>query len=476
MHGKEQEISQQPSSSESFSQSHNRFEALMNNSSDSIIVHDLEGNILEWNMGAERLYGYTREEACKMNIFNLTDPEFLEEQQKHFDSLDANPQSSIDFETHRKSKDGSIKEVWLTATKLHEKPADVILTTGQDFTKLAGSITLVERDITERRKLEKEMQFERTLLRASLESSQDGILVFDEKGKVISHNLRFNEMWGIPIDVIKMDSSDILQKMLLEKFAKPDKFESKLQYFLDHPTEKSREDFYLNDGRIFDHYTAPVIDSNHIYHGRIWFFHDVTTRRTAENHLRKSLIGITEVISQIVEMRDPYTSGHQKKVSRLARKIGQNLELSQEMVENLRMCALIHDIGKMAIPSDILTKPVKLSPIEYELIKAHSQLGFLALKDSGLPETISQAVLQHHERLDGSGYPKGLKGDEIGIEAKILGVADTVEAMSSHRPYRPALGIDEALAEISKNKGILYDPVVVDACLNIFKEGFDFDL
>jgi putative nucleotidyltransferase with HDIG domain len=191
--------------------------------------------------------------------------------------------------------------------------------------------------------------------------------------------------------------------------------------------------------------------------------------------LRRNMGNIIDTLVTTVESRDPYTAGHQKRVSDLARSIAIDMGLSPSMAETIRMAAQIHDIGKIAIPSEILSKPSRLTKIEYDFIKTHSRNGFEILKNIDFPGPVAQAVLQHHERLDGSGYPQGLTGDEILLEAKIITVADVVEAMSSHRPYRPELGIDLALAEIIKNKGILYDPAIVDSCVKLFKEeGFTF--
>ncbi|OQY40525.1 hypothetical protein B6228_01455 [Candidatus Atribacteria bacterium 4572_76] len=172
----------------------------------------------------------------------------------------------------------------------------------------------------------------------------------------------------------------------------------------------------------------------------------------------------------MVEAKDPYTAGHQRNVSQIATFIAREMKLPQDKIEGIRIASLIHDIGKISIPTEILSKPTTLSDIEFNLIKLHSQIGYDILKSIDFSYPVASVVLQHHERLDGSGYPNNLKGDEILLEAKIIGVADVVEAMSSHRPYRPALGINAALEEISKNKAILYDSKVVDACLKIFKK------
>ena len=192
--------------------------------------------------------------------------------------------------------------------------------------------------------------------------------------------------------------------------------------------------------------------------------------------LKKTMDATIETMSKIVEVKDPYTAGHQHRVSQLATAIAKELNLSPDKIEGIRIASLIHDIGKISVPTEILSKSTKLTDIEFSLIKGHSQIGYDILKSIDFSYPIAQIVFQHHERLNGSGYPHNLKDDEILLEARILGVADVVEAMSSHRPYRPARGIDKALEEISQNKGIFYDPKVVDACLKLFKEkGFKFE-
>ncbi|MGA2158201.1 MAG: HD domain-containing phosphohydrolase [Dehalococcoidia bacterium] len=187
--------------------------------------------------------------------------------------------------------------------------------------------------------------------------------------------------------------------------------------------------------------------------------------------LKKTLNDAIDTLSKIVEMRDPYTSGHQNKVAALSTAIASEMKLSNDQIERLRMAATIHDIGKIYVPSDILSKPGKLDKLEFEIIKTHPRGGYDIIKGMDFPCAVAQTVLQHHERLDGSGYPSGLSGKDISIEARILAVADVVEAMGSHRPYRPAMGSEQALAEISAGKGKLYDPEVVDVCLKLFKDG-----
>ena len=207
---------------------------------------------------------------------------------------------------------------------------------------------------------------------------------------------------------------------------------------------------------------------------------DISDRKRAERalaesfeRLRKSMRGIIQVIAQTVESRDPYTAGHHRRVSDLGRAVAQEMGLSADRVDGIRTTGLIHDLGKIAIPAEILSKPAKLNPIEYDLVKTHSRVGYEILKDLEFSWPVAEMILQHHERLDGSGYPRGLKGDQILLEARILVVADVVEAMATHRPYRPAFGVETALDEITRGRGRLYDPAAVDACVSLFRtKGF----
>jgi|GEM_PF-451891 len=198
--------------------------------------------------------------------------------------------------------------------------------------------------------------------------------------------------------------------------------------------------------------------------------------RQAHLRLAKALNATVTALASTLEMRDPYTAGHQRRVSKLACAIADELQFSRERVETIRMAGLIHDIGKIGVPSEILSKPSLLRDVEMGLIRHHSQTGYDILKGVDFPQPVAQIVLQHHERMNGRGYPNGLMDGEILIEARILAVADVVEAMSSHRPYRPALGVEMALDEISRNKGTMYDADAVEACLNLFfRKNFTFD-
>lgn len=206
--------------------------------------------------------------------------------------------------------------------------------------------------------------------------------------------------------------------------------------------------------------------------------HRTSELERREQELKMTLISIVNVVASMVEKRDPYTAGHERRVTTLALAIARGLDMDEEKYEGLGLAATIHDLGKVAIPSEILSKPGKLSNIEYQLIQTHAQIGYDIL-DHGteFPWPIKTIVHQHHERMNGSGYPFGLNGQDLLIESRILAVADVVEAMASHRPYRAALGIEVALGEIAKHQGVLYDSDVVTTCLALFADKrFSLDL
>jgi len=227
------------------------------------------------------------------------------------------------------------------------------------------------------------------------------------------------------------------------------------------PPKPVKEKIYLNE------YSKRLINKLEI---------KVLALKKSEKQVKDLFEEVILTMGKITEIKDPYTAGHQQGVSKLAVAIAKELDLPQDKIEGIRIAALLHDLGKICIPTDILNKPSRLSEIEYSLIKDHPQAGYVILKSIDFSYPVVKIILQYHERLNGSGYPQGIKSEEILPEAKIIGVADVVVAMSFHRPYRPAFGIDKILEEISQNRGILYDPEVVDACLKLFKEkGFKFE-
>lgn len=197
--------------------------------------------------------------------------------------------------------------------------------------------------------------------------------------------------------------------------------------------------------------------------------------KSSHEKLQKIMGGTVHAMAKMLEMRDPYTAGHQQRVARLACAIAEEMGLPQERVKGIHVAGTLHDVGKIYVPAEILSKPGRITDVEFKIIKTHSRFGYDILKEIEFPWPLAEIVIQHHERLDGSGYPQCLSGDSILIEARIIGVADVVEAMTSHRPYRPALGIEKALDEISRRKGTAYDSDAADVCMRLFTEkGFKF--
>lgn len=228
---------------------------------------------------------------------------------------------------------------------------------------------------------------------------------------------------------------------------------------------------------------APIANEQGELLGAVFVFRDIAEKKKAEESLRRSVAQLRQTLEETVsalaamsEKRDLYTAGHQQRVAHLACAMAEEMGLQGDRVNGLRVAGKLHDIGKISVPAEILAKPSRLTPIEMSIMKTHSEAGFEILKRVSFPWPVARMVLQHHERLDGSGYPEGLRGDEIMLEARILAVADVVEAMSSHRPYRATLGLERALDEVGMHKGGLYDPEAVDACLRLFQhKNFTFE-
>jgi putative nucleotidyltransferase with HDIG domain len=224
--------------------------------------------------------------------------------------------------------------------------------------------------------------------------------------------------------------------------------------------------------RFVDKRTEELSRANDELHGKV-----LETRRSEDylqsslDRMESSLEGTFRAMAMTLEMRDPYMAGHQNRVAGLAVAIAQEMNLPWEKIEGLRFAGIIHDIGKISAPVEIMAKPCRLTKSEFQLIKDHPRVGYEMIKDISFPWPVAHIILQHHERMDGSGYPEGLVGDAILVEARVLAVADVVEAICSLRPYRPALGLEKGLEEIRKGRGIRYDARVVDACAKVFREG-----
>jgi len=350
-----------------------------------------------------------------------------------------------------------------------------------DNGKLIAAIETLQ-DITERKRAEEQLKYERQRFSFLSENAPFGMAMIDKDGNFVYINPKFKEIFGYSL-------SEIPDGRTWFKKAYPDSAyrQTVIAAWVEDlkavgPGEKRPRVFTVTckDGKekIINLISVQMETGAHIM-----TCEDITSRKHAEEELqhtmeklRKSLAGTIQALSSTIETRDPYTAGHQRKVSNLARTIAKEMGLPNDTVENIRMAGIIHDIGKISVPAEILSKPGKISDIEMSLVRVHSQSGYDILKDVGLPYPIAEIVLQHHERLDGSGYPQGLKNGQILLEAKIISVADVVEAIFSFRPYRPGFGIDVALKEIEKNKCILYDEKVVEACVKLFREkGFTFE-
>ncbi len=315
-----------------------------------------------------------------------------------------------------------------------------------------------------------------SILRATLESTADGIVVVNRHGRVVSFNKRFQDLCRIPESIMAAQDDNRVLGHIVAQVKDPETFLRKVGDLYEQPHAEDHDIVEFKDGRIFERYSLPQ-KIGKSYVGRVWSFRDITDRKKAEKdlqesfvNLRKALDGIIQAVALTVEKRDPYTAGHQRRVADLARAIATKMGLSNEQINGIRIAGSIHDLGKTCVPADILSKPGRLTDHEFGIIKAHPEVGYDILKNIQFPWPIARTILQHHERIDGSGYPAGLKGDDILLEARIVAVSDVVEAMSSHRPYRPALGIEVALDEIKRGRGNVYDAEAVDTCIALFKQ------
>ena len=278
-----------------------------------------------------------------------------------------------------------------------------------------------------------------------------------------NHILDYTDLEIIPsLNSLTANDRQTLEKNNIELLV-PLKADGHLAGMLLLSGRSSNEPYSKEERRLLEKVSPDVainIDNANLYENM----------KQKHSELQKAMDGVIHAVSLVVETRDPYTAGHQRRVAELARAIAQEMGLSEWQVMGIHVAGLLHDVGKVAVPSEILSKPGKITETEFNIIKNHCQVGYDILKRIDFPWPVTKAVLQHHERLDGSGYPEGLTGEDIVLEARILGVADVVEAMSSHRPYRPAIGLENALEEISRASGILYDTEVVDACLSLLKK------
>lgn len=336
-------------------------------------------------------------------------------------------------------------------------------------------------DITDRRRAEEALRESEEKYRSILDNIDDAYYEVDLKGNLVFFNKALISKTGY--------SHGELMGMNYRQFISPESCEPVSKVFSEiYRTSKSFRFFdyeaIMKGGRKrnFESWANLLFNHNNKPIGFSGMARDITIRKEVEKQLQKTLenlrkaVGTTiQVMVSAVEIRDPYTAGHQLRVAELACAIATEMGLSQKRILGIRMAGSIHDIGKLSVPAEILVKPSKLTDIEFAMIKEHARKGYEILKDVVSSWPLAEITYQHHERMDGSGYPRNLRGNDILLEARIMAVADVVESMASHRPYRPALGIDAALAEIEGNSGALYDPDVAEACLKLFREkGYKF--
>ena len=398
-----------------------------------------------------------------MNVADL-DPLYPENsRQKQWEYV--KNEKIVVFQSQHRTKDGKIFPVEITSNYLRFNDTEY------EFAFAT--------DITSRKKAEEDLRQSETRYRTITERSFDVIFILGTDGKI--------EYVSPSVEPFLNYTPDDISGKNFAEFISVEDIDSIYEMVNDvlkgHEIREKLAHVHRKDGTtILVEFNATPIRENDIIIGIQGNARDVTERyrlqQEREAHLQKMLSvskSVIDTLAMTVEKRDPYTAGHQRRVAQLAIEIAREMGLPENSIEALSMAGVIHDIGKIYIPSEILSKPGKLSSAEFNMVKVHPQAGYEILKNIDFPWPIAEIVHQHHERLDGSGYPQGLKAEEILLEAKILMVADVFEAMVSHRPYRPALGLEAALNELAENKGVLYDKKIVDISRELItNKGFTF--
>lgn len=467
-------------------ESENRYRAMFENTGTATVIIEEDRTISLVNTEFEKLSGYSKNEVEGGKKFEeFVAKEDLEKTLEYHNLRRTNPavvprKYEIDFI----DKNGLVRNVIVTADIIPGTRKGIVSV--QDITehKLAEEQLAKARQTAEQRA--KECEEAKRILETLMEHIPEGITIADAPDVKIRMVSKYGqEMIGHPRELIEGITADKYPELWrlfhTDGITPAGSDEFPLVRATKYGEVITNEEWIMQkpDGKIIMILinAAPIRDKDGKISGGAIAWRDVTERKQAQEKLKqsyeklqKSIDGIINAIVKIVETRDPYTAGHEKRVSQLASAIAKEMGLSEDRINGIRMAGVIHDIGKIYVPAEILSKPGSLSEMEFAIIKIHPQASYEILKVIDFPWPIAQVALQHQERLNGSGYPLGLSGENILLEARILAVADVVEAMTFNRPYRSAVGIDKALEEISKNKGILYDPKVVDACMALFNE------
>jgi PAS domain S-box-containing protein len=461
--GLSRHITERKKIEEALRRNEERYRTILNSIQEAYFEFDLAGKITFINDTLWKRLGYSKEELLGHTNKVFTDEATRKESFRAFNELYKTgvPVKALTQKNIR--KDGSIRISELSVSLMRDSGGKPIGFFG------------TSRDVTERRRAEETLTRSEEKYRRLVENAQEGI--YQSIVGYLSLNQALARMLGYDSPEEVMATITDIAKQL---YVNPDDRKKLLEIVNEKGSVTDFEtEYYKKDGsRLWVSINMHAVRDDQ---GRIIYYQginqDITEKKKIEDErrgnierLRKSLGATINAMAVTVETRDPYTAGHQRRVADLARAIATEMNLTSDQIDGVRMASTIHDIGKISIPSEILTKPTKLSDLEFNLIKTHPASGYNILKDIEFPWPIAQIVLEHHERIDGSGYPNGLKGEQILLESKIIAIADVVEAISSHRPYRPAHGIEVALDEITKNRSILFDPDLVDACLRLFRE------
>jgi PAS domain S-box-containing protein len=464
------DITERKAAEQKLLQSEKYFKEITENSSDIIIITDKNGDIKYCSRSIERFSGYTPEELIGKSGFTFIHPDDLERAVNDYSKAILSKNTAIPNGFRMIHKDGTERYLEGLGKNLLDNP------------DVAGFIMNVH-DATESKKAEDKLKESEKKYRIITEKMTDIVWLLDMNLRTVYVTpsvqtvLGFTQEERMSQTVDQQLTPDSLN-IALETMAKELALEEQGQRDYQKNVILELEYYHKNGStRWLETIMSGLRNDQGILDRIHGVSRDITARRKAEEKLLQTLeslrkaFGVTmQVMVAAIEMRDPYTAGHQVRAADIARVIATEMELPPEKIDGIRMAGAIHDIGKLSIPAEILSKPTKLTDIEFSLIKEHAQSGYEMLKNVESPWPLAEIIYQHHERINGTGYPRNLKGDEILIEARILAVADVVEAMASHRPYRASLGIDTALGEIEKNKGILYDLDVAETCLKLFRE------